>query len=104
MEISDLLSSLSAEDMQKLQATARQLLSSAPANETASPSLPGLDPQLLGQIGRVAGLLNAHDPRCDFLQALKPLLREERQRRVDDAAQLLRMFAILPLLKGEGGK
>lgn len=102
MELSDLLSSLRPEDMQKIQDTARRLM--AETTETGAPPSPaGLDPRLLGQLGRVAGLLNTPDPRCDFLLSLKPLLREPRRQRVDEAARMLRMLALLPRLSGEGG-
>lgn len=109
MDIAELLSSFSDEDMQRLKETAQNLLSSGNAAAPAAPAAPpnplaSIDPRLLNGIGKVAGMINRPDPRCDFLLALKPLLGKERQGRVDEAVQMLRMISMLPRVMEMGGQ
>ena len=104
MELSEILSSISDEDMKKLQETAKSLLGSGGAAGQQMPNLGGMDPQMLGQISKVASMLNRPDPRCDFLMALKPLLSRDKQGRVDEAMQLLRMLSVLPRIMDLGGR
>lgn len=55
-------------------------------------------------IMKIAGLLSKEqkDSRIELLRALKPHLSEERARRVDKAISILKIAAILPLLREEG--
>lgn len=103
MDITELLSSLSEDDMQKLKDTAKNLLGSSNTQSIASSQMPAIDPQILGSIGKVAGLMNRPDPRCDFLMSLKPLLNEDRRGKVDEAVQMLRMMTMLPRIMEMGG-
>ncbi len=101
MDLTELLSSIGAEDMEKLKQTAQGLLGGG--EQKASP-LSDLDPRLLQGLGKAADLMTRSDPRCDLLTALKPLLGEARRARVDDAVRLLRMSALLPQVLGQGGR
>ena len=56
---------------------------------------------LAGLISK-AGKMEKEDMGVALLRALKPLLSEERSRRVDDAARILVLVRMLPLL-GEAG-
>lgn len=103
MDISELLSNLSNDDMQKLKETANSLLSPKASASNSSSELPVIDPKLLGSISKVAGIMNVKDPRCDFLLSLKPLLGAQRQHRVDEAVQLMRMITVLPRIMEMGG-
>ena len=42
------------------------------------------------------------DDNIRFLKALKPLLGNEKQERVDKAVRLLRLLNLLPLIKDSG--
>lgn len=55
-------------------------------------------------IMRLAGLLGKEqkDSRVDLLRALKPHLSEKRAKRVDKAISILKIAAILPILREEG--
>jgi len=55
-------------------------------------------------IMRLAGFLGKEqkDSRIDLLRALKPHLSEERAKRVDKAISILKIAAILPILREEG--
>ncbi len=107
-KISELLSDPNG--MEKIKTLASALFSdgpeaaSAPPNDNSSNafSLPeGFD------IGKIMGLMSAFnskqsDRRSDLLLALKPHLSSERQERVDKAVRLLKIAALLPVLKEQG--
>ena len=87
------------ETMGQIQALAGQLglegSGSAQEEPQAAPDpdpSPALDPESLGQMGRLLELFQASrrtDPRADALiAALRPYLRPERQRKLDQAVQL----------------
>lgn len=89
------------ETMGQLQALAGQLGLGAegpapeePSQETAPASnpSPGFDPESLGQMGRLLELFQTSrraDPQADALiAALRPYLRPERQRKLDQAVRL----------------
>ncbi len=59
----------------------------------------------IGSMAKLAGLIGAagntsKDER--LLLALKPLLREENQNKVDTAVRLLKLISLIPLLKESG--
>ncbi|MDE6726374.1 MAG: hypothetical protein K2J80_00370 [Oscillospiraceae bacterium] len=62
----------------------------------------GLDPEMLIKMFALFETLNQPDDNERFLLALKPLLREENRAKVDSAIRLMKLFAILPLLKDSG--
>ena len=43
-----------------------------------------------------------NDKNAEFLLALKPLLREERQSKVDKAVKMLKLFTVWTVLKDSG--
>lgn len=112
MDLNDLLSSLSDEDMKQLQETASQLLgnmqSSAenmPANGAAdlfAGNIPMPDAKLLSGLTRCFGKINEKDNRCDLLYALKPLLTEARRSKVDEAVKVLQVMKMMRMMR-EGG-
>ena len=73
--------------------------------ESAGTGLMGLNPQALSLMTRLAPLLNRanrEDDATRLLRALRPLLSEGRQKKVDEAIQILQMLRLLPLLKESG--
>lgn len=117
MDITEILGSLSNEDMAKLQSAAAGLLKNMnsssgqsvnepPADEktpvaaenTAS-ALPGVNLSALSALGK---LMNSDDDRIRLIEALKPLLSEGRQKRADEAEKMLRLMSALPALKDSG--
>ncbi len=94
--------------IEKIKAVASTLLSdgstkSEPeASDDGGFSLPdGLD------IGKIMGLASVfgnqgNDRRSELLLALKPHLSAERRERVDKAVKLLKIAAVLPILKEQG--
>ena len=63
----------------------------------------GLDPEMLIKVLTLFETLNKPDDNERFLLALKPLLREENRAKIDSAIRLLKLFTILPVLKGLNG-
>lgn len=61
-----------------------------------------LDPSALLTMMSLFQSLNSSDDSEKLLLALKPLLREENQRKVDSAVKFMKIFALLPLLKESG--
>lgn len=65
---------------------------------------------LLENIGNMQGIMKVanllgnqqRDSRVDLLRALKPHLSAERAKRVDKAISILKIAAILPVLREEG--
>lgn len=117
MDISELLSSVSPEDMEKLKTVAASLMqngnsrenqtadaastASAPVTET-KPSLPAADAGLISGIAAVGKLMHTDDDRIRFIEALKPLLSENKRQKADEAEKLLRLMTVLPALKDSG--
>ena len=78
---------------------------SPPPAESPSTALAGLNPQALSLMARLGPLLNQanrEDDATRLLRALRPLLGEARQKKVDEAIQILQMLRLLPLLKESG--
>ena len=79
---------------------AASALPPAPAN-----TVPGVGGELLQTVMKVAPLLSTirqEDKNTRLLRALRPMLGQERQRKLDEAEKMLQMLRILPLLKGTG--
>lgn len=106
MDITSLLDSLSDEDVQKLKETAAQFFGKKEEKpkEQESPlisSFPQINTNMLTSVAKFSSLMNQHDPRSDFLMALKPLLSEERRKKADDAAMMLKFLKIISAMEGD---
>ena len=104
MDIASLIENLSEDDMKKLRETASAFfgggLPAAPAPAPETNALLGqFSPQLLQQAAKISSALSQKDPRSDFILALKPLLRPARQKKADEAAMMVRLFAVLGAMK-----
>ena len=112
MDISSLLSSLSADDIEKLKSTAQQFFGSGeekkpePEKTEAAAGLPGLDmpfdPKLITGVARFSKMMNENDEKSAFIMALKPLLSDQRKKRADDAVMMLKFFRIISFLQENG--
>ena len=107
--LQQVLSSMKKEDLDALKEVAADLFqndTSAPKEAPPPPKESAL-PFDLASIGKITTLLSAlngekTDPRSDLLLALRPMLKEERRHRVDQAAQMLKLIALLPKLRELG--
>ena len=76
-----------------------------PAQTSPQPALGGVTPELLQTVSRLAPLLsqiNREDDSTRLLQALRPLLSDKRQKKLDEAVKILQMMRLMPLLKDSG--
>ena len=106
MDIASLLDSLSDEDVRKLKETAAQFFGNKeeePKRQEpeSRPAFPMISTDMLTSVAKFSSMMNQHDPRSDFLMALKPLLSEPRRKKADDAAMLLKFLKIISAMEGE---
>ena len=109
-DLGNILSSLSAEDMGALGELASSLFAGSGEAGSEQPetepnggfSVPDLES--MAKIASVLQLLQSDpkDPRRDLLLALRPLLGEARQKKVDQASRMLVLMQILPKIKELG--
>ena len=105
--INEILSSLTDEDMENLRAAAENLFSSEEKSERnenfgfgGMPDLSGIlgNARLMSGISSLMGAMNKTDSRTRLIEALKPLLSENRRRKADEAMQMMKLFEILPMI------
>ena len=105
-DISQILSSLSDDDVEQLKSVAQSFF---PGGEKERPKEKNPPPKETEQLDfesmkKIMNILNllksdVHDPGCDLLFALKPMLKEPRREKVDQAAKMLRLLSVLPKLR-----
>ena len=111
-QISDMLGSMSEDDMQSLQDAAQQLFGAfGEAGDEPHDGfdeglgggfdggLGGITPEMLAKISQLMGRMNSRDSRTDLIMALKPHLSRRRQHRAEQAVQMMRMMEMLPTLQ-----
>ena len=106
IDIENLLSSISDEDMAKIKSIAESLTEKEDSkqiqeqkNSELIPDLP-VDMNMMQKIMGLIGQFNKEDYRTRLIQDLKPLLRDERKQKADEAIRFLQLMEVLPLLKG----
>ena len=62
----------------------------------------GINMQTILGLQKMMSGLKAHDKNTDFILALKPLLRPERQAKADQAVKLMKLISLFPILKESG--
>ncbi|MFI3324541.1 MAG: hypothetical protein R3Y35_00025 [Clostridia bacterium] len=68
-------------------------------------NLGGISPEMLGAITKIAPLLNqvkTDDNSTRLLNALKPMLSNEKSKKVDEALKVLQIIKLFPALKESG--
>lgn len=124
-DLGAILNSLTPDDIENLKQTAASVLGGMgeneappkesqlkPKQEQAQPdfnallkNMGGLGMPDLSQLSAIVPILqafNSQDERLDFINALKPLLSEERQKKADEATKLVKLMSVLPLLRERG--
>ena len=122
--LSNLINSLSPDDIQSLQSVAQSLfggqnqggqqagptqqntpLPTAGQNGAAEAlgALSGIDPAMK-KLSAIMGAMNGggNDSRTAFIAALKPLLSPERRHKADEALRMMRLLEMLPILRDQG--
>jgi len=114
-QISSMLGNMSDDELQNLQDAAQSLFASfGQADGDSMHSEEGshahfddshnsagnmFTPEMLARLSTMMQRMHARDPRTDLIMALKPHLSRSRQQRADQAAQMMKMFALLPELQ-----
>lgn len=110
MDISEILGSLSQEDIKNLQDIASSIMGGETASQKNEPPPPpgenpfsDLDLNAFSNIASVMSRLNnSSDPRCRLIMSLKPMLSPERQKRADNAMKILKIIELVPVLRDSG--
>ncbi len=71
--------------------------SSAPQNTN-----PIIDSNMIASIQKIMQMFSQSNPNVDFLRALRPLLSQQRAKKIDDAIRIMQLIQALPLLKESG--
>ena len=112
-QLSEIASALSSETPEQAPANNAQpdfsqLLKSLnleQAQQTAQPAAPagnGLDVSKLLALQTIMQQANKQDKNVDLLLALRPLLKEENQAKIDRLIKIFKLFAVYPALKESG--
>ena len=106
IDIENLLSSISDEDMAKIKGIADSLTekdnpqpSEKQKKSELIPNLP-IDADMMKKIMGLMGQFNKEDYRTRLIEDLKPMLSDERKQKADEAVKFLQLMEVLPLLKG----
>lgn len=106
MDISEILSSLSQEDMEQLKNAANAIMGSAASEKSMNgdkkESGVPFNASMLGNLGKLSSALSHDDERTALIRALKPMLSEPRQQKADEAIKILKLLQLLPLLRDSG--
>jgi len=68
-------------------------------------AVPSLSPETMQMVMKLMPLISSMQQETDntrFLHALRPLLSEKRQKKLDDAAHMMQLMQVLPMLKKGG--
>ncbi len=131
-DINSILSSLSQDDIENLKKTAADIMggmgNASPKNGSSSGekadktngnniSIENIlssfqnsngnsfgfpDMNMLSSLAPVLQAVNSKDERVEFINALRPLLSDDRRKKVDEAVKIVRLLSLLPLLKERG--
>lgn len=74
----------------------------APTSQFDMSALPTDTMQTIMKLMPIISSVNKDDDNTRFLHALRPLLHKERQQKLDEAARMLQIMKVLPLLKNQG--
>jgi len=107
-DISDILGKLSPEDMDSIMQKAQSIFGTGQKEpkkeEDNSPDMDSfLNPEMILKLSQMMSALNKRDKKADLIIALKPLLSSDKQKKADEAIQMLKLLSILPMLQQQFG-
>lgn len=100
MDINEILSSLSEDDINQLKNVAGSILGSNETNDNHKNNSNETD--IMKTITNLGKMLNSDDDRTALIKALKPMLSEQKQHKADEAIKILRLIQLVPLLRDSG--
>lgn len=101
MDISEILSSLSEDDIKQLQETASAIFGNNQKTENTELNKPS-GTTMFSDISKLGSVLSQSDERTAFVEAMKPLLSEDKQQRADEVIKILRLISLIPVLRESG--
>ena len=60
------------------------------------------DLNMILKIKEIAQIINQDDRNIEFLKALKLLMGNEKQQKIDDAIKIMRLIRLIPIIKDSG--
>lgn len=104
MDINEILSSLSSDDIEQLKEAANSILGGEQkqTNEPSQPDINLFNPAILSNLGMLSKALSGDDDRTALIKALKPMLSDERKQKADEAIKILKLLQLMPLLQESG--
>lgn len=107
-DIGDILGKLSPEDMESIMQKAQSIFGTQKQEpmkeEDNSPESDSfLNPEMILKLSQMMSALNKKDKKSDLIVALKPLLSSGKQKKADEAIQMLKLLSILPMLQQQFG-
>ncbi len=115
--LNDIIASLTPDDIQSLKETAQAIFGNETSdfqsqnthnshkNDKGTSSPFGFDmgsmfnPEMFSNISRIMSLMNSDGgKRCRLIEALKPNLSYERQKKADEAMQILKLLELMPMI------
>lgn len=99
--LNDILSSLTADDIETLKSMADSLFSSGgEKTERSEPKCDSfLSPEMLMKLSSVMNMMNSEgSDRYKLIEALKPNLSSRRRKKADEAMQMMKMLEIIPII------
>lgn len=76
--------------------------SESSASDSSNDIFGNIDIEAIMKLGEMLSSMNASDKNTQLLLALKPHLRPENRKKVDNALKLMKIINILPFLKESG--
>lgn len=115
--INDIIASLTPDDIKSLKETAEAIFGSgdssfntSDAKETRTENKSNnfgfgpdinsmLNPEMFSKLAGIMSVMNSDGgKRCKLIEALKPNLSYQRQKKADEAMQILKLLEILPMI------
>lgn len=72
-----------------------------PERQNESPEIPIDTMKTVMKFMPIISSINKEDENTKFLQALKPLLGDERKKKIDESIRMIQMMRVIPLLKNQ---
>lgn len=101
MDLNEIISSLSEDDINQLKNVAGTIFGSDNQHESDQSSQKK-ESDIFQSIGEIGKLFSLEDERTLLIKALKPMLSEDKQKKADEAIKILRLMQIVPLLRDSG--
>ena len=102
MDIGEILSSLSDEDMEKIKNVASAVMNNEKQDEKKNDLSSVFNNDMLSGISKISNAFSQDDERTALIKALKPMLSEEKQQKADEAIKILKLINLIPLLRDSG--